>query len=229
MLPQALTSLLVPLLGWFSDHYTSNTTSPHRPSTGTSSSPTTSSGSSPSLNFQLRHLHAVSNEARVLFHDVPQEETSFWRTNHESDGVGERPSSYSVATRHIERYRPSSFEAYTAARDIIRSRRLLSTTSSVSEGEVEALGWELEDVIAPDVEKREVLLLLAKMANDAYVVDEKDPLWYALDKGWNTVRYLPLRLSGRLEGDHIAPSTVVSIRLGTRPGRLPRTCLRERR
>lgn len=51
---------------------------------------------------------------------------------------------------------------------------------------MEALGWELEDVLAPDVEKREVLLLLAKMANDAYVVDEKDPLWYALDKGWNT-------------------------------------------
>jgi putative lipase involved disintegration of autophagic bodies len=54
------------------------------------------------------------------------------------------------------------------------------------------LNWEEEEIIGPDVEKRETLLLLAKMANDAYV-EPNDPAWYELPGEWNIVRLLYLR------------------------------------
>jgi len=48
------------------------------------------------------------------------------------------------------------------------------------------LDWLEDEIIGPDVEKRETLLELAKMTNNAYVEPE-DPAWYELGSEWNVV------------------------------------------
>ena len=48
------------------------------------------------------------------------------------------------------------------------------------------LPWDTREVDGPDVQDREVLLLLAKMANNAYTEpSQKD--WYDIGQEWNTV------------------------------------------
>ena len=143
------------------------------------------------LKFELRHLHAVSEDARVVFHDVnrgdyrawaaqqrpsiqPQEDLS--TSTSTSTPLSPDTSLYAIPTRQLTTYRPPSFAGYDAAR--VRSARF---------GQNVKLNWEEEEIIGPDVEKRETLLLLAKMANDAYV-EPNDPAWYELPGNWNIVR-----------------------------------------
>lgn len=126
----------------------------------------------PILLFELRHLHAVaSNSSRTIFADVSPDKLQTVQ--------GYSNGSYSIRTRPITTHRPSSFSAFARAR-----------TRALRFGESEWLDWEEEEVLAPDVESREVLLHLAKMTNNAYV-DPDDPAWYDLNEGWNTVRGSP--------------------------------------
>jgi lipase ATG15 len=123
----------------------------------------------PTLLFELRHLHAVaSNSSRIIFTDVFPDKLQAVQ--------GYSNGSYPIRTRPITTHRPSSFAAFARAR-----------TRALRFGETEWLDWEEEEVLAPDVESREVLLHLAKMTNNAYV-DPDDPAWYDLNEGWNTVR-----------------------------------------
>ncbi|TEB33345.1 alpha/beta-hydrolase [Coprinellus micaceus] len=138
------------------------------------------------VRFELRHLHAVSEDARVVFHDVnrgdyrawaAQQHSSLQHQEHLSSSISAPlspdTSLYAIPTRHLTTYRPPSFAEYDAAR--VRSARF---------GQNVRLNWEEEEIIGPDVEKRETLLLLAKMANDAYV-EPNDPAWYELPGEWN--------------------------------------------
>ena len=54
-------------------------------------------------------------------------------------------------------------------------------------GQSTALDWEEDDVLGPDVTRRETLLLLAKMTNDAYFAPFASG-WYNLTDEWNVVR-----------------------------------------
>jgi lipase ATG15 len=54
-------------------------------------------------------------------------------------------------------------------------------------GQSTNLLWEEEEIAAPDIESRDTLLTLAKMANNAYV-EPGDPAWYELDSNWTVVR-----------------------------------------
>jgi lipase ATG15 len=49
--------------------------------------------------------------------------------------------------------------------------------------------WEEDEIVGPDVESRETLLLLAKMTNNAYL-EPGEAGWYDLGDGWNAVRAL---------------------------------------
>lgn len=150
MLPTALAALLVPLVNLF---------------TRKSCQPVQESR--PTLNFELRHLHAVaSNSSRIIFADVSPDKPQAVQ--------GYSNGSYPIRTRPITTHRPSSFSAFARAR-----------TRALRFGENEWLDWEEEEVLGPDVESREVLLHLAKMTNNAYV-DPDDPAWYDLNEGWNT-------------------------------------------
>jgi hypothetical protein len=152
MLPATLTSLLIPLRNFF----------PYN-------TPPAATPSQPRLQFELRHLHAVSESAHVIFSDVQP------RTHY--NVLQPDNNTYTLNTRPITSFRPPSFNAHSNAR-----RR------SMKFGQSETLRWEEEEIISPDVESRETLLELAKMTNNAYV-ELDDPYWYDLGGGWNSVRH----------------------------------------
>lgn len=171
MLLTSVASYLVPLLSWLSNY-------DPQPSSHIEES-------SEAVQFELRHLHAVSpTDARVVFSDV--------RNGPPKESLMD--SSYSVWSRKGTTYRPSSFAAHTHAR--LRSMRF---------GENEWLDWEEEEILGPDVERRETLLELAKMTNNAYL-EPDDPDWYDLDGHWNVVRHLScLLLCPKFNGSQTYP------------------------
>ncbi|KAJ7582006.1 Alpha/Beta hydrolase protein [Mycena floridula] len=115
-----------------------------------------------SFDFQLRHIHAVSEENRVVFSDI-------------ASGSLQGAESYRVLTRPVTTHQTSSFAAFSAAR---RTRHGLSTSSS------KALTWTGVEVPGPDITSRETLLTLAKMTSNAYYgTQDKD--WYDLGPDWN--------------------------------------------
>lgn len=149
MLPSTLTGLLVSLLHFLAPNEPAEHIQPQ-----------------PSLQLELRHLHAVTNSAHVIFSDVVQPS----QTLH-----AQEKNAYTIHTRSISTFRPPSMEAFTEAR-----------TRSIKFKQTMPLKWEEDEVIAPDIESRETLLELAKMTNNAYVAPD-DPAWYDLGGGWNSV------------------------------------------
>lgn len=114
------------------------------------------------LEFQLRHAHALSNDSRVIFSDISP-----------SFGAAE---TWSVETRPVLTHRPPSLSEFSAAR--LRSMRHMQS---------ESLLWREENIVGPDVEKRETLLQLAKMTSNSYFAPG-DASWYDLGSDWNVVR-----------------------------------------
>ncbi|KAJ3874996.1 alpha/beta-hydrolase [Lentinula edodes] len=122
---------------------------------------------SPRLSFELRHLHAVSSSAHVVFQDVPP----VWK---ESSAYLQQNRSFSIESRPVSSYRGPNYENQWVAR-----------VQSMKFGQSQSLNWEQEIVPGPNVESRETLLELAKMSNNAYV-EVGDPGWYELGEEWNT-------------------------------------------
>ena len=112
-------------------------------------------------------MHAATSSARVYFADMPP------------GGLGSASNlaspPVSIRTSRVRTARPPSFAEITRARH-------MSTR-----GQSAALDWEEEDVLGPDVTRRETLLLLAKMTSDAYVTPGASQ-WYNLTDEWNVVR-----------------------------------------
>ena len=151
MLPTRLTALLAFFLDFLISHS-------HRPQSANFQKP---------LRFELRHEHAITLDARVVFSDVP------------STAGYSNVSSYSIDTRYMTSYRPSSFDAYNDAR--LRSIRHAQSAN---------LPWHEAEIIGPNVESRKTLLELAKMTNNAYVTPD-DSQWYELGEEWPNVRRFP--------------------------------------
>jgi len=156
MLPSTLTDFLVPLLGLW-------TLQPSAPEPQPQNTP---------LYFQLRQLHAVTSDARVIFSDVSNLQSAGFSSNNEGSYTLPRTVPLTV-------YKPPSFDA------LINARRLMWDFSSQSA----ALDWNEDIVVGPDVESRDTLLLLAKMTNNAYLTPEEDG-WYELGDKWPVVRVL---------------------------------------
>lgn len=212
MLLTTLTSYIVPLCSWLSGHVANPGHDHHNTlpsSSNLNPTPTTRQSAAGSVGggasmgsrqggagvgrLHLRQLHAVSEGAKVIFHDVDQERYRTWAEAQQQQqymqtsltghsGADSDVYYYMPATRRVKTYRPPSFEAHAAART--RSMRFGGQQRSAL---VQELGWEEEEIEAPDVERRDVLLLLAKIANNAYV-EPGDPYWYDLGEGWNNVR-----------------------------------------
>ena len=120
----------------------------------------------PSLNFVLRHEHAVYNGSRILFSDVPQ---SFV------------PQFHTLQTNDISVHRIAA-----QYRNLSRlNHRLLPAWTQQTQL------WDEQEISAPDVTKREVLLELAKMAHNAYYDSPKNKEWYDISPKWNHVCALP--------------------------------------
>ncbi|KAJ3810694.1 alpha/beta-hydrolase [Lentinula aff. lateritia] len=122
---------------------------------------------SPRLSFELRHLHAVSSSAHVVFQDVH----SVWK---ESSAHLQQNRSFTIEARPALSYRGPNYED-----------QLVARVQSMKFGQSQSLNWEQEIVPGPNVESRETLLELAKMSNNAYV-EVGDPAWYELGEEWNT-------------------------------------------
>ncbi len=118
------------------------------------------------LNFRLRQFHAVTPSAHVYFADAPL---------HSSLHPHSQPLSIPIAP--VRTARPPSSAAFSQARTL--SMRGQSTT----------LDWGEDEIIGPDVSKRETLLLLAKMTSNAYFGPDKVG-WYNLSDEWDVVRPL---------------------------------------
>ena len=120
------------------------------------------------LNFELRQQHVVSSNARVAFANVAPSHIY----SHD-----DASAPYRVEAKPVISTRPPSFEVYSQAR--LRSMRYAQSLD---------MPWDEEEVLGPNIESRETLLLLAKMANDAYL-EPTDPAWYDLGPDWNQVLY----------------------------------------
>jgi lipase ATG15 len=83
-------------------------------------------------------------------------------------------STYTVNTRPIDVHRPSSLLVFPNA------------------GSEERVLWNDIPVVGPDVNRRETLVQLAKMANNAYNPGAQGHSgWYDLGPTWNTVGPFP--------------------------------------
>ncbi|PIL35451.1 hypothetical protein GSI_02178 [Ganoderma sinense ZZ0214-1] len=118
------------------------------------------------LQFELRHLHATSADGRVLLHDVQEAGIS-------ALALGGEPTTYPLRTQRVTTHRPASMDAFHNAR--VRSMRFRENA---------VVDWDKIEVDGPDVNDRETLLVLAKMANNAYLLPDEQG-WYPLGKYWN--------------------------------------------
>ncbi|KDQ57262.1 hypothetical protein JAAARDRAFT_130986 [Jaapia argillacea MUCL 33604] len=105
------------------------------------------------LEFELRHHHAVSQSDRVVFADVND-------AQYQSSRVGE------IRTRPLTLHR--------------RSLGLVSSDGFAAHSQPT---WDEDEILGPDVDNRQTLLVLAKMTNNAYV-PPNDTLWYDLGEEW---------------------------------------------
>jgi lipase ATG15 len=126
--------------------------------------------SPPRLQFQLRHAHALHDGHRVIFSDYDK--------NSNALGPLFEETVFSLKTRNITTYTPPSYAA------IAEARRL-----SIHAMQSPDFRWDEEDVVGPNTEDRETLLLMAKMSNNAYY-KPTDAEWYDLGPAWNGVRLL---------------------------------------
>ena len=110
------------------------------------------------LKFSLRHELGVSTSSRLVFSDAPQVPQF-------------APELYSVDTKAMRIPRPRSQARFFSAR---------------MRGVQDELEWDETDVVGPDVEDRETLLMLAKMANNAYS-HPGDQDWYDIGTQYNNV------------------------------------------
>lgn len=137
------------------------------------------------LDFRLRHFHAVTPSAHVYFADVPL---------HSSLHTVTQPLSIPISP--VRTARPPSAAAFAEARALSMRGRGVS------------LDWRVDEIPGPDVSKRETLLLLAKMTSNAYIEPNTDG-WYNLTDEWDIVRASSLlsSLLSQLICEPMRPST----------------------
>jgi hypothetical protein len=120
----------------------------------------------PTLAFQLRHIHGVSPDNTIVFADVDRS------VSIASTGA------LRARTRNVSVHRPKSQEAFHRARH--RSARDHEST---------LLGWDEDEIMGPDVEDKETVLMLAQMTSNAYL-NPGEKGWYEVGEHWNVVRHL---------------------------------------
>ncbi|TFK63109.1 alpha/beta-hydrolase [Pluteus cervinus] len=164
------------------------------------------------LTFHLRHLHAITDSGRNVFTDVALEhraaddlgveepQTRFrgsrkedWRlvaNGHQNTEFG-----FTIPTTRLNTHKPSSFTAFQATRALIANgtrrpdhwarHHVDSNAQADKDADFSRFGWELDEIDAPRVEKRQTLVQLAKMTFDSfYEGSEGHQDWYELDEFW---------------------------------------------
>jgi lipase ATG15 len=131
------------------------------------------------LIFELRHLHAVSSSAHVSFADVPYQALSSL--------AHDEP--YPIHTSVISTHRPppsiSPLHLIDERRRRAQTQRPFGLAQSFPEEHAD--WWDEDEVLGPDISRRSVLQLLAKMTNNAYL-SPNETGWYDLGSNWTAVR-----------------------------------------
>jgi lipase ATG15 len=152
------------------------------------------------ITFHLRHEHAITNDTRIIFSNVPQV------ASYSGD-----ETQFNIPMHTTRIPRPKSFSAFNAAR---RDRQ---------QGLTPVVDWDHWEVPTPDVSKRSTLYQLAKMSANSYVPDNTTSHWYDIADGWNSIPHGWSPTDDGLRG-HIFVSddnsTVIISMKGTSPGRL---------
>ncbi|KAF8602716.1 alpha/beta-hydrolase [Ceratobasidium sp. AG-I] len=136
--------------------------------------------------FTLRHVHATHAESgRIRWGDVPEDVVTTSALSGETID-GSSTHTHLLETRRTTIHRPISQAAFHAARTRSqKNRRQKSVISRIAPGQEwgHSLGWDEDDVEGPAVDKRETILALAKMTNNAYL-SPGETGWYDLGGNW---------------------------------------------
>lgn len=139
--------------------------------------------------FTLRHVHAThADSGRIRWADVPEDVVTTSLLSAETID-GSSTHTHSLETQRTTIHRPISQAAFHAAR--LRSRRSRKEQSvlsriGLSQEWGQSLGWDEDDVEGPAIDKRETVLALAKMTNNAYL-SPGEAGWYDLGGNWTAV------------------------------------------
>jgi lipase ATG15 len=144
------------------------------------------------LEFELRHLHAVSPAGHVLFATPSQQEVQLHAT---SFNINVNEQHHTLHTRPVKTYRPGarSFDAFSSRTTHPHQHAFNSYRPNKG---VELLRWDEDEVPGPDVTRRDTLLTLAKMTSNAYYPNSTETGWWDLGGNWTFVRhsfiYMPI-------------------------------------
>lgn len=130
--------------------------------------------------FTLRHVHTTHAESgHIRWADIPHAESARSLST----------PRHTLETKSMSVHRPVSQAAFHKLRANSRKRRrenpILGGLALAQDWE-QSLAWEEHDVDGPATDKRETLLVLAKMTNNAYF-PTKQPGWYDLGRNWTSV------------------------------------------
>ncbi|CAE6479959.1 unnamed protein product [Rhizoctonia solani] len=118
------------------------------------------------LEFRLRHVHHARPDGRILWADADV-------------SVASAENVHTVETKTLTIQRPASFNEWKESRDKRRQTPLTLRTQL-------QLDWKTHETLGPATNKRETLLALAKMTNNAYFKDSKAVGWYDLGRNWTS-------------------------------------------
>ncbi|KAG8746157.1 putative lipase atg15 [Ceratobasidium sp. 414] len=144
----------------------------------------TSSVALDAQTFTLRHVHSAhADTGRIRWADVPEDVvTASSLADPTPDGSSTH--THTLQTRRTTVHRPISQDAFHAAR---RRRNEKSLFGRLGLGKEwgQSLGWDEDDIEGPAIDKRETVLALAKITNNAYL-QPADAGWYDLGGNWTT-------------------------------------------
>lgn len=139
-----------------------------------------------SHTFTLRHVHEThAGSGRIRWANVSGDLIASSLLT-ETSNDGSATHTHVLHSRPINIVRPISQPAFHAHRHRSRKRRRRVPLTLQEEDFGQSLEWEKHEAEGPATEKRETLLALAKMTNNAYFSEGKSG-WYELGANWTNV------------------------------------------
>jgi lipase ATG15 len=143
-----------------------------------------------SLVFELRQQHAATYDGQVVFANIPSSRAP-------SLAQDNTQAPYNLDVVPVKSYRVpqgiSPISLSSRRRQRAKSQpKVAFTPQSVSEPQQSFPEdnwdwWDTDEILGPDISKRNTLLLLAKMTNNAYL-EPDEAGWYDLGSDWTVVR-----------------------------------------
>ncbi|KAG8764243.1 putative lipase atg15 [Ceratobasidium sp. 423] len=139
-------------------------------------------------SFTLRHIHRThADTGSIQWADVSRDIVTASQLSEETPD-GSSTHMHSLHVRRTTVHRPVSQAAFQAARAHSRKRKKEKSALgrfALDQEWGQSMGWKEDDVEGPAIDKRETVLALAKMTNNAYLSPGESG-WYDLGGNWTT-------------------------------------------